>query len=254
MSTPVMAAVPSWYIPIKKVDYEAEALQFLGARSTFGRLVLPAPFGCYFTLLELITSKFFLSPVDCVGQDVAKALHILTAGRDSLPDIQSALAGGDRLDKAAAKFWRRHAADITTHYAKIVEWVLVTPCEGFDMLPSGPESKKPFWFDAEYLAGHGSIAARAAGATLDDVMWRLPFAAVGHLIAADARREGVKGVGRKPDKEALARELAAAQVREAAGELHPWQRKYPKRYEPTRQQVDARLEILKEWEELKNAN
>ncbi|HQL08111.1 MAG TPA: hypothetical protein PLE35_00820 [Lentisphaeria bacterium] len=254
MSTPVMAAVPSWYIPIKKVDYEAEALQFLGARSTFGRLVLPAPFGCYFTLLELITSKFFLSPVDCAGQDVAKALHILTAGRDSLPDIQSALAGGDRLDRAAAKFWRRHAADITTHYAKIVEWVLVTPCEGFDMLPSGPESKKEFWFDAEYLAGHGSIAARAAGATLDDVMWRLPFAAVGHLIAADARREGVKGVGRKPDKEILAKELIEAQKREEAGELHPWQRKYPKRYEPTRQQVDARLEIMKEWEDLKNAD
>ena len=89
---------------------------------------------------------------------------------------------------------------------------------------------------------------------MDDVMWRLPFAAVGHLIAADARREGVKGVGRKPDKEILAKELVEAQKREEAGELHPWQRKYPKRYEPTRQQVDARLEIMKEWEELKNAN
>lgn len=254
MTTPVVAAVPAWYIPIKKVDYEAEALQFLGSDATFGRMTLPAPFGCYFTLLELITSKFFLEPTRCSGHDVAKALYILTAGRASMPDIRDELAGGAKLEKAAAKFWRRHGKDIASHYAQVVEWVLVTPCEGFDMLPSGPESKKEFWFDAEYLAGHGSIAARAAGTTMDDVMWRMPLAAVGHLIAADARREGVKGVGRKPDKEILAKELVEAQKREEAGELHPWQRKYPKRYEPTRQQVDARLEIIKEWEDLKNAD
>ena len=254
MTTPVVAAVPAWYIPIKKVDYEAEALQFLGSDATFGRMNLPAPYGCYFTLLELITSKFFLEPTRCSGRDAAKALYILTAGRASLPDIRDELAGGAKLEKAAAKFWRRHGKDVASHYAQVVEWVLVTPCEGFDLLPSGPESKKEFWFDAEYLAGHGSIAARAAGATMDDVMWRMPFAAVGHLIAADARREGVKGVGRKPDKEILAKELVEAQKREESGELHPWQRKYPKRYEPTRQQVDARLEIMKEWEDLKNAD
>lgn len=249
-----MLKIPAWFIPTKKVDYESEVFQFLGGFRKFGKLTLPAPYTCYYSLLELVTSQFFLDPLGCRGRDAATALHILIEGKRALPLIYDSLRGGKRLEREAARFWRRHSGSVIDHYEGIVEWLLVTPCEGFDMLPSGQESKKPFWFDAEYLAGNVAVAARATGMTMDEVLWALPFAALGHIIAADARREGVKGVGRKPDKEVLAREMDAARERESAGMLHPWQERYPERYEPSRTQVEARLEILREWESLKNAD
>ena len=249
-----MLKIPAWYIPTKNVDYEAEVFQFLKASATFGHLALPPPFGCYFTLLELITSKFFIDPVECTGQDVAKALVILLHNRESLPMIQDELSGGSKLEKAAAKLWKKHGKSITENYEKIVNWVLVIPCEGFDLLPTGKKSNKPFWFDAEYLAMNAMIATQASGMTMDSVLWDMSFEALGHLVAADAKREGVAGVERKANREVLKKELEAAREREAKGQLHPWQIKYPERYEPSKEQVDARLEILKEWEELKNAN
>lgn len=249
-----MLKIPAWYIPTKTVDYEAEVFQFLKASATFGHLALPPPFSCYFTLLELITSKFFLDPVECTGQDVAKALVILLHNRKSLPMIQDELSGGSKLEKAAAKLWKKHGKSITENYEKIVNWVLVIPCEGFDLLPTGKKSNKPFWFDAEYLAMNAMIATQASGMTMDAVLWDMSFETFGHLIAADAKREGVSGVERKANKEVLKKELEAAREREAKGQLHPWQIKYPERYEPSKEQVDARLDILKEWEELKNAD
>ncbi len=249
-----MLKIPAWYIPTKNVDYEAEVFQFLKASATFGHLVLPPPFGCYFTLLELITSKFFIDPVECTGQDVSKALVILLHNRKSLPMIQDELSGGSKLEKAAAKLWKKHGKSIAENYEKIVNWVLVIPCEGFDLLPTGKKSNKPFWFDAEYLAMNVMIATQASGMTMDAVLWDMSFEALGHLIAADAKREGVAGVERKANREVLKKELEAAREREAKGQLHPWQIKYPERYEPSKEQVDARLEILKEWEELKNAD
>ncbi len=249
-----MLKIPAWYIPTKNVDYEAEVFQFLKASATFGHLVLPPPFGCYFTLLELITSKFFIDPVECTGQDVSKALVILLHNRKSLPMIQDELSGGSKLEKAAAKLWKKHGKSIAENYEKIVNWVLVIPCEGFDLLPTGKKSNKPFWFDAEYLAMNVMIATQASGMTMDAVLWDMSFEALGHLIAADAKREGVAGVERKANREILKKEMESAKEREAKGQLHPWQIKYPERYEPSKEQVDARLEILKEWEELKNAD
>ncbi len=249
-----MLKIPAWYIPTKNVDYEAEVFQFLKASATFGHLVLPPPFGCYFTLLELITSKFFIDPVECTGQDISKALVILLRNRESLPMIQDELSGGSKLEKAAAKLWKKHGKSIAENYEKIVNWVLVIPCEGFDLLPTGKKSNKPFWFDAEYLAMNVMIATQASGMTMDAVLWDMSFEALGHLIAADAKREGVAGVERKANREILKKEMESAKEREAKGQLHPWQIKYPERYEPSKEQVDARLEILKEWEELKNAD
>ena len=249
-----MLKIPVWVIPIKKIDYETEVFQFLGSSRQFGKLTLPAPYACYYSLLELITSKFFLEPLQCKGRDVATALYILLEGKKTLPLIYDSLKGGKLLERKAAKFWRKYSESVIDHYESIIEWVMITPCEGFDMLPSGPESSKPFWFDAEYLASNISIATKATGMTMQGVLWNLSFAALGHILAADARREGVKGVGRKPDKEILAKEMEAAKEREKAGQLHPWQEQYPERYEPSKTQVDARLEILQEWEDLKNAN
>jgi len=249
-----MLKIPAWYIPTKNVDYEAEVFQFLKAFATFGHLALPPPFSCYFTLLELITSKFFLDPVECTGQDVAKALVILLHNRKSLPMIQDELSGGSKLEKTAAKLWKKHGKSIAENYEKIVNWVLVIPCEGFDLLPTGKKSNKPFWFDAEYLARNAMIATQASGMTMDAVLWDMSFEALGHLIAADAKREGVAGVERKANREILKKEMESAKEREAKGQLHPWQIKYPERYEPSKEQVDARLDILKEWEELKNAD
>jgi len=249
-----MLKIPKWFIPIKKVDYETEALQMLGVSARFGRMKLPPPFGCYFTLLELYTSKFFTSPGSCAGIDVAKALFVLTEGEKSLPFIQDELAGGSKFDKKGLQFWRKHKNDIADNYEKIVDWVLSIPCEGFDMLPAGKENNKPFWFDAEYLASNCMIVSRSGGGDFNQIMWRTSFLAVGHMIAANAKYEGMDGVCRKPDIEVMAKEMAAAKEREERGELHPWQRKYPKKYEPSKEQVDARLEILAEWEALQNDN
>lgn len=242
--------VPTWFIPTKKVDHEAEVIQFISGRRRFGRLDLPAPYCCYYSMLELISSKFFTDPGTCSDHDVAKALLILCEGRSVLADVEGSLRGSTRFETLASRFWKRHRTDIIAHYNEIVEWCLVLPAEGFDMLPRAGKSEKPFWFDSEYLAWTMSIIIRQTGEPMSRALWDVSFLSAGHMIAAFCRQNGEKGVGRKPDDEAYRREMAAAKERELRGELHPWQISHPDRYRPSQTQIDARFEILKEWEAL----
>ncbi len=247
--------IPTWFIPVKPIDYEGEVLQFLGQSRRFGKLVLPAPFCCYYSVLELFSSRFFLEPGKCEPEDVGKALYVLANGKKALDMVVSSLWGDKAFEKAGLKFYRRHERDILAFYAEIVQWVLCLPSEGFDMLPGdGGGGGKPFWFDAEYLAWIVSVVSQNTNEPVERILWHTPFLTAGHLVAAHCKANGVKNVERKADAEILKREMQAAAERESRGELHPWQIKHPGRYPPTKRQVDARIEILKEWEELKNAD
>lgn len=246
--------IPTWFIPIKKIDYEAEVLQFVGHKRRFGKLELPPPYCCYYSILELFSSTFFTDPTTCGTTDVGKALLVLSEGRGALDMVVSSLWGDKTLDKAGQKFYNRHQKDIIAFYTEIVEWTLCLPAEGFDMLPAGGSNNKPFWFDAEYLSWIVATVAQQTNETTEKILWHTPFLTAGHLIAAYGKSNGTTGIERKPDKDIMKREFAAAAEREAKGELHPWQIKYPARYPASKAQIDARVEIIKDLENLKNAN
>lgn len=246
--------IPTWFIPIKPIDYESEVLQFIGTSRMFGKMELPAPYCCYYSILELFSSRFFTEPDKCDPVDVGKALLVLCKGKAALELVTSSLWGDKQFEKAGLKFYMKHEKDILTFYGEIVQWILSLPAEGFDMLPAAGKNNKPFWFDAEYLAWIVSIVAQQTNESSGKILWEMPFLSAGHLIAAYCKNNGVKGVERKPDTEIMKQESKAAEEREAKGQLHPWQIKYPERYEPSEQQINARVEIRKEWEELKNAN
>ena len=98
------------------------------------------------------------------GQDVAKALVILTRNRESLPMIQDELSlAVQNWKKRSKTSGRKHGKRHCLKTTKKCNWVLVIPCEGFDLLPTGKKSNKPFWFDAEYLAMNAMIATQASG-------------------------------------------------------------------------------------------
>lgn len=246
--------IPTWLIPVKPIDYEAEVLQFIGHNRRFGKLELPAPFCCYYSILELFSSRFFTEPDKCDPEDVGKALFVLSEGKGALDMAVASLWGDKSLDKAGQKFYRRNEKDIIAFYTEIVQWVLCLPSEGFDMLPAGGKNNKPFWFDAEYLAWIVSIVSQQTNETTEAILWQTPFLTAGHLVAAYCKNNGVKGVERKPDTKIMEQESEAAEEREAKGKLHPWQIKFPDRYPPSKKQIDARVGIMQEWENLKNAN
>lgn len=246
-----MAKVPACYVKPKRVDFDGEALQFLGAGLPLPGLTLPPPVLGVFPMLELFTSRYFLDPLGCAPEDIAKGLYVFAHREKALPLVAEACRGGSAFGREAGKWFLRHSDAITANYPEIVRYTLHLPFEGFDLLPTetgGPE--KAFIFDAEWLAAVAGTVAMTTGDTLRAVLWEMPLEAVGHVLAFRARYEGRKGVGRKDDLADLDRIMKEADAREERGELHPWQIDHPERYGLSEKQVNARLGIVAEYQEL----
>lgn len=241
-----MILIPASYIKLKNVNYEAEAVAVLGQSLQIepGFSVPPPCLGVY-TVLELFESNFFLNPSTCSGEDVAKALYCFCAPQKALSELQ---AEPDVFVKNASALFLAHSAALMAKYPAFVEFTLRTPFLGFEMLPQNEDSElKEFIFDAEYLASVLGTVCMTTGADMEYVLWKMPLALAGHIVAFRARFEGRKGVGRKESLEDYHRVLAETMDREKHGELHPWQIDYPEYHSPTEEQIAARPEIIDEY-------
>ncbi len=246
--------IPAWYLKPKDIDYESEILQCLGNNLIIGRLSIPSPAIGFFALLDVVDSKFFHDPLDCSLLDTGIALTLAMDGKAAMT-IADRYRRGDKipLEKRARHYLRLAGNALTEkveNYASFKRHLLETPWSGYEMLPRAASGKNSaYLFDGPALAS----VVRAVGSgcsSIDDIMWRVPLCLVGHLAALNAQCEGVKGIGRPKDRTDIAIQRAAALEREKKGELHPWQRDYPEEYEPSITQIEARFEIVAEYNEL----
>ena len=136
-----MAKVPACYVKSKQVDFDGEALQFLGAGLPLPGLTLPAPVLGVFPLLELFTSRYFLDPLGCAPEDIAKGLYVFAHREKALPLVAEACRGGSAFEREAGAWFLRHSGAITANYPEIVRYTLHLPFEGFDLLPTVPATR-----------------------------------------------------------------------------------------------------------------
>lgn len=230
MNTPeqpkrIQVKIPVSIVPRAYIDYDAEARQILGfplvVRNQNGETLTLEPMtAARLIALELISSPFFLHPDSCDPSDAARALVILTADR---ADVASLTADPALLSARADALLEKFGAAIAERYQEIVAWVRIVPFYGFNMAPDSPPQHGEFWFDGAFAGSVVAPAARLMATTVDRVLWEIPLCLVGHTVVQYAASLGVKGIERKPDRQALQRIMAEAEARERAGQLHPWQ-------------------------------
>lgn len=246
--------IPVRYVPNrkKKIDFDAEAAAFLaGAFFLQDGLEIPSPPMGYFTVLELITSNFFLQPLSCNEEDFFIAMALLLAGRKAVFLADEYRKGRrELLIQEAEKFAAEHGECAIKEYEHILHEVLILPFEGLAMLPVENGLQKEFIFDAEYLASLAGCVAMTTGGSIDSVLWDMPLLQAGHIRAFRARYEGNDRIERPDDPEAIKAALKEAEEREGKGELHPWQIAEPQKYPPTEKQIQARFSIIAEHKEL----
>lgn len=236
----------------KKIDFDAEAAAFLGAAfSLKDGFFLPSPPAGFFTCLELITSPYFLSPLECEVQDFFNAMALLTSGRRAV-FLADSFRKGDKgpLLREAKKFEKEHGETAISQYEEIVYQTLVLPFEGLAMIPALEGGGKEFLYDAEFLASLAGCVAMTTGERTEAVLWEMPLLRAGHIQAFRMRYEGNDRIERPDDPEAVKKALKEATERERVGELHPWQIAEPENFPPTEMQIKARFEIIADHKKL----
>ena len=248
---PVTVDVPSWYLRDKQIDYESEILQCLGHSLTIGRLTIPSPAIGFFALLDVVDSQFFRDPLECSLLDVGVALALAVDGKRALVAADRCRRGDKApLERRARHCLRLAGNALTEKYADVKRHLLETPWSGYEMLPKAASGKNTAFLFVGPAIASVIRAAGVSGGGIDHILWNVPLCLSGHLAALHARYEGVKGVERPKDRADMALQRAEALEREKTGELHPWQLDYPEDYEPSVTQIEARFEIVAEYNEL----
>lgn len=249
--------IPTSFVPPKKVDYEEEALAFLGANIATviehpggNILPLPPPAGV-FVLLEIADCKWVIDPSADL-EDRICTIYIMAARENALPLAAESFRTGDRkpLLNAASEYVTRHLPEISGRIDLIYKNLVEYSQYGFEMVPPGGGQREAMWFSARWLANLCYLAGTHLSAPPFSAIWRIPLAMLGHIYAIHATANGEKHVERPPDVEALDRLVQEAEDREYAGELHPWQKLDPIGYPLTETQVAARFSIVEEFNEI----
>lgn len=258
-----MAQVPASYIKDKAVDYEAEILACAGVPRAFcGVEAYPPPVGV-FALLEILDNRFVGSPESATVKDFAEALYVAHRRELAALPVQLWRLGRDGRqpfnvdDRATWTDWDREvikfAARIEGKFAletmaEFSAWLMGPTFGGFEMIPPSGGGGV-FVFGAEAIAG---CVMRGRGDAFT-ATWRTPLCLAGFMAASEAKGAGTKGVARPKDPEDIKAQCDAAALREAKGELHPWQVAEPDYYGLDPAQEQARPAVKAEYNALLKA-
>lgn len=224
----IEVAVPAWYIKDKPVNYPLEILAAAGSALELEHegetlSICPATLG-FFILLEWTGSPFFRSPATADAVDIAAAVIFANGGRKLFPPNKEKIATSAR--RLAAK----SGGAIVHHRNTIFEWLLSTPYTGYEMLRNKGRERRPepFLFSGPAIAAVVDAGAKYANLSPDESVWTLPLTLAGHLVAVNDC--GTMAPARPKDEADAKKKTEEAIRREIAGELHPWQEKYPDLY------------------------
>jgi len=224
----IEVALPAWYIKDKAINYPLEILAATGTALELEHggetvSIRPATLG-FFMLLEWTGSLFFKSPRDAGIEDIAAAIVCANGGKSLFPPDKHRIASMSR------KLADKSGGVIIFHSNTIFEWLLSTPYTGYEMLRNKGKERRPepFLFSGTSIAAIVNAGAKYAGITQEQSIWEMPLTLAGHLIATNDC--GTLDPARPKDEEDVKRKTEEAIQREIAGELHPWQEKYPELY------------------------
>lgn len=244
--------VPRHYVPLANVDYDGEVRSLLGCGLFIDDFEIKPPTLGTFTLFELVDNDFFINPTKCNVSEMFIAVYIVNHGT-KCKHLCNKRQKYQLLEKSMSYIGNNADALIKNSLA-IYKFIGADPFLGFDMMPrNGGKNNKAFIFDAEYLASVLSYVCMTSNNTPEYVLWQMPMTMAGHIYAARSKYEGVKNIGRKDDSQILDRIMKESLARELRGELHPWQINDPLNplYQLSKEQVNARPEIIEEFEALK---
>jgi len=244
--------IPVQYVPRARVDFDAEQRQLLGYPLVLSDgFRVPPLTPARLLALELVCSQFFLHPDTCDILDAAAAVVLVSCERNLVEELVTPQpddtpgAMPAKLAEVSATFIKAHGEAIVADYVRIVEWIMVVPNYGFDMLPKpGDAPRKPCWYDGEFVGAILAPAAKLLAIPFDRLLWETPVCTIGHAVAQRAAALGVKGVERPPDRAVLKAMIREAAEREARGELHPWQFQDPIGYNLTQAQANANPALI----------
>ena len=217
-----------------------------------GVTIAHPPLGVW-SLLEMIDSRYIKCSEQCDPLDALRALYICSVGRDALPAVVAYIPHRDNpvalsdtghytaFDWTVAR-WAQLAIGTRPLDLTAFDAALDLAFSGFSMIPAGGPG-------SAYIFGTPTIASTMLilgplGYSQDDILWSVPSCLVGHIIAAHAKLNGVKGVSRPKDRRDIATQLKLAEAREDSGELHPWQITSPELHRITNRQREANPSII----------
>jgi hypothetical protein len=258
-----MASVPAHYIKNKHVDYDGEIFACMNLPIEVSRIrISPPPFGV-FSLLEVIDSKFIKDFKNSDAMDFVKALYIAAKGKHCAAEVMEWVYAGGKQSVDHAKRetwleWDKEVSKFADHYKigemnvadipRFRKFLIDNAFSGYDMIPEqGGGEFMPYLFGAETMASVVAVAGY-------DAIWNMPLCMVGHIAAAKARSNGVKGVARPKDQDDIKKQLKDADERELKGELHPWQIKEPDMYGLSADQIKARPAVKEEYQKILKAH
>lgn len=253
--------IPTALVPPKDIPYEEEVLSFLGV-CTIQKNTLDIdrrrtrhphpPTAAVYALLEVANARW-ICDADASLEDRLITLYIMAERERALDVVADAFRSGDRtrLLTLASDYVCKHQEVLLPRLDEIYRTLTEYAQLGFEMIPPDPSGKpEPMWFSARYLAQIVYLAGTALATPPFQALWRLPLTMIGHVMAVHNAAHGQKHIERPPDVAALDKMVQEAEDREYRGELHPWQKIDPIGYPLSQTQVDARFEIVEEFNEI----
>lgn len=215
--------IPAWYIADKEIDFVGEIFSCLAIPLVVGRLVLPPPsLGC-FSLLEMIDSEYFRSPLRASFLELGRALAIFSRGREACGWVRAFVDDRpEALDREARKALAAGGSELIDRLPEVTGFLSVSPWTGFEMLPRMATDPKAFLFDGQTLGALALLAGKQAGVSPEAAFWETPLALLGHVAAAAAKANGTEGIGRPKDPGDIKKQLKLARERAERGEPQPW--------------------------------
>lgn len=215
--------IPAWWMRQRPFSEWMEEMQVAGLPLAAGRLYLPPPTLGIFPLLELSSNAFFRDPRSANIADAARAVALLRWGREAVRAVSALIEDRpDELDTLARDILRADGAALVEHYDNIARWICEVPFYGFEMIPKGKDrAEEAFLFGGPPQAAV-LASARDFGYGPDEALWDVPLCRLGHLSAAQAVKNEVKGVARPDDHADIRLQLKLARERAERGEPQPW--------------------------------
>ena len=125
------------------------------------------------------------------------------------------------------------------------------PGIGFSMIPPGASAAKPQIVNLEpIIQAAAGLTAALPSLTLDQLLWKIPVAAVGFLTVQTARRSGIRGVSRDETSEKLWKRFQVLQKQPNSTE--PAENALPEKQNKVLKKIRNRLQRIRSASDLRS--
>jgi hypothetical protein len=224
--------IPEHLIKREKVDYENEALSALGGSVAVGSKLLSKPISIgVMSMLEVMDNKLIKKiftgsdDIEPESDDLHAVFYLNHYRKDALEDVREWFRGNQKpLEKKISEFAKNNK--IHDAHSKYVIDMIMRSNLGFKMIP-GKGGGSEMIYGAEAIAGIAFVCSEKLGIDHEKVTWDTPITLIGHVIAMNAIKNGVKNVERPYDLEQMKCFEKTSEECDENEDLYPWQKDNP---------------------------